>query len=233
MLTPLQAPHLLSNHQQQAPDDHDDTDLDDLDDMADDNADDEDSSGVGHSQTAESAAREVTAYSALCDDLEEAVFQYQCYLELLNVATKNISSLFPLKHGSYVIMHTAVWFYIGEVLDLYRKGSNSRYGSMQSTMSVSTLSFLSLQVYLPLETSAAASDADETLYEDDTDYKIHTHAPASSILYHIGKRALKGTNMWALELSNANARHWIALTAPQVKQKLPRLKISGGRIMKA
>ncbi|KAG2154087.1 hypothetical protein DEU56DRAFT_772875 [Suillus clintonianus] len=64
-------------------------------------------------------------------------------------------------------------------------------------------------------------------------YETHTHAPASSILYHIGKGALKGTNSRALELSNANARHWITLTAPQVKQKLPRLKISGGRITKA
>ncbi|KAG2123801.1 hypothetical protein DEU56DRAFT_828756, partial [Suillus clintonianus] len=64
-------------------------------------------------------------------------------------------------------------------------------------------------------------------------YEIHTHAPASSILYHIGKGALKATNSRALELSNANARHWVALTAPQVKQKLPRLKISGGRITKA
>lgn len=73
MLTPLRAPHLSSNYQHQTPDDHDDTDLDDLDDMADDNVDDEDISGAGHLQTAESAAREVTAYSALCDDLEEAV----------------------------------------------------------------------------------------------------------------------------------------------------------------
>ncbi|KAG2135969.1 hypothetical protein DEU56DRAFT_718786, partial [Suillus clintonianus] len=93
-------------------------------------------------------------------------------------------------------------FYIGKVLDLYRKGANSHYGSIQSMTSVSTLSFLSLRVYLPLETAAAASNADDMLYEDEDvspnavpsfsrlpscyQYETHTHAPASSILYHIG-----------------------------------------------
>ncbi|KAG2135860.1 hypothetical protein DEU56DRAFT_981042 [Suillus clintonianus] len=127
-----------------------------------------------------------------------------------------------------------------------KRGSS---GANSACRNVSTLSFLSLRVYLPLETAAAASNADDMLYEDEDvspdavpsfsrlpsryQYETHTHAPASSILYHIGKGALKGTNSWALELSNANARHWITLTAPQVKQKLPRLKISGGRITKA
>lgn len=43
-------------------------------------------------------------------------------------------------------------FYIGEILDIYKKGSNSRHGSVTSATTVAGLSYLSLRVYLPLVT---------------------------------------------------------------------------------
>jgi hypothetical protein len=60
----------------------------------------------------------------------------------------------PLKRGSFVIGKTRKRFYIGEVLDLYKKGNNSRYGSVTIPLqNVMGLSFLSLRVYLPVSIS--------------------------------------------------------------------------------
>ena len=41
--------------------------------------------------------------------------------------------------------------YIGEVLDIYKKGNNSKYGSLEFATNVLLLSFLVLQVYLLLQ----------------------------------------------------------------------------------
>jgi len=41
-------------------------------------------------------------------------------------------------------------FYIGEVLDIYQKGNNSHYGSVDSAIKATDLSFFSLRVFLPL-----------------------------------------------------------------------------------
>jgi hypothetical protein len=72
-------------------------------------------------------------------------------LELPNVEGKNVTALYPLQPGCFVIMHTTKRYYIGEILDLYKKGNNSRYGSVESAEKVSALSWLSLRVFLPLE----------------------------------------------------------------------------------
>jgi hypothetical protein len=53
-------------------------------------------------------------------------------------------------------MRTPKCFYIGEILDLYKKGNSSRYGSVESTDNISQLAWLSLRVYLPLEISAVS-----------------------------------------------------------------------------
>src|ERR1700679_613798 len=39
--------------------------------------------------------------------------------------------------------------YISEVLDIYRKGNNSKYGSLEFATSASSLPFLVVHVYLP------------------------------------------------------------------------------------
>lgn len=53
--------------------------------------------------------------------------------------------------GSFVIAHSnTAWFYIGEVLDIYKKGTGSYYGSVDFVDTVSQVWFLSLRVYLLL-----------------------------------------------------------------------------------
>jgi hypothetical protein len=61
-----------------------------------------------------------------------------------------------LSASPWLLCHNAKRFYIGEVLDLYKKGNNSRYGSVDSADNASQLAWLSLRVYLPLEISAAS-----------------------------------------------------------------------------
>ena len=48
-------------------------------------------------------------------------------------------------------MSTKLRFYIGEVLDIYKQAAGSRYGSVDDANSASSLSFLALRVYLPLQ----------------------------------------------------------------------------------
>src|ERR1700678_1348980 len=73
-------------------------------------------------------------------------------LQLPNLSTKNVTSLHPLKHDMFVIMHLSTnHFYIGQVLDLYKHGANSHYGSIELASPAQGLSWLSLHVYLPLQ----------------------------------------------------------------------------------
>ncbi|KAG5650964.1 hypothetical protein H0H81_010386 [Sphagnurus paluster] len=46
------------------------------------------------------------------------------------LSQKNVTALNPIQRDSYVIMRTKARFYIGQVLDLYKKGASSRYGSI-------------------------------------------------------------------------------------------------------
>lgn len=47
--------------------------------------------------------------------------------------------------------------YIGLVLDIYKKGSSGRHGSIETADSISGLSYLSLEVYLPRQTVCSLS----------------------------------------------------------------------------
>ena len=64
--------------------------------------------------------------------------------------------LCPLCPGCFAIMCTPKHFYIGEILDLYKKGNSGQYGSVESSDNVSQLAWLSLRVYLPLQISAVS-----------------------------------------------------------------------------
>ncbi|KAF9232791.1 hypothetical protein BU15DRAFT_67158 [Melanogaster broomeanus] len=97
-----------------------------------------------------------------------AIAQLVMPQELPNLQTKNVSKLFPLERHSVVIVHSTARFYLGEVLDIYKKGTNNRYGSIDSSECLSNLSFLSLLVYLPL--SGETTGLDSAIYEDD-DYE--------------------------------------------------------------
>jgi hypothetical protein len=72
------------------------------------------------------------------------------------IASKNVSSLHPIQCGSFLIMHTAMRVYIGEVLDLY-KPSSGRHGSVPFMDKASTLSYLSLRCYLEVKMTVMVS----------------------------------------------------------------------------
>ncbi|KAJ7041877.1 hypothetical protein C8F04DRAFT_1390777 [Mycena alexandri] len=118
---------------------------------------------------------------------------------LPNIAAKNVQPLNPLTVGYMAIMWNGTRFYIGEILDVYKKGASSRHGSVPSPSSVSGLSFMSLRVYLPL--IAGGEESDEDSDEEDSDdiaaplfschYKnyairLHTHAKIDHLLFNLG-----------------------------------------------
>ncbi|KAE9383937.1 hypothetical protein BT96DRAFT_739387, partial [Gymnopus androsaceus JB14] len=89
--------------------------------------------------------------------------------------------------------------YIGQVLDIYKKGQNSRHGSVHEATELSGLSYLSLRVFLPLRLPAMKnSDSDSGSDDEDASYPqflcqlagckfhLHTHALVANMLYHLG-----------------------------------------------
>ena len=72
------------------------------------------------------------------------------YSELPNLAAKNVNAIYQLRLGSFVIMRNEARMYIGKVIDMYKKGSSGRYGSLTKSDNLSELQALSLVVYLPL-----------------------------------------------------------------------------------
>ena len=68
-----------------------------------------------------------------------------------NISGQNVNTFVPLRRGNFVIMSTKLQFYIGEVLDIYKQAAGSRYGSVDDANSASSVSFLALRVYLPLQ----------------------------------------------------------------------------------
>ena len=75
----------------------------------------------------------------------------------VNFATRNVTHFNPLQPGTFVIMRNKTHEYIGEVLDVYKKGSSGRHGSVAAAPSTSGLSYLSLRVYLPMQTVSLRS----------------------------------------------------------------------------
>ena len=54
------------------------------------------------------------------------------------------------------MMSTERHFYIGEVLDIYKQAASSRYGSVDDATTASSLSYLALRVYLPLQVQSVS-----------------------------------------------------------------------------
>ncbi|KAJ7136428.1 hypothetical protein C8R43DRAFT_820099, partial [Mycena crocata] len=84
-------------------------------------------------------------------------------------------------------------FYIGEILDVYKKGANSRYGSVEDCTSISGLSYMSLRVFLALGTvhdeddDRDAAEIDAPLFScHDKSAHIYTHARMDHLIFHLG-----------------------------------------------
>jgi hypothetical protein len=76
--------------------------------------------------------------------------------DIPNLAGQNINSIFRLERGNFVMMSTARRFYIGEVLDIYKQAASSRYGSVDDATTASSLSYLALRIYLPLQVQSVS-----------------------------------------------------------------------------
>ncbi|KAF8060260.1 hypothetical protein FPV67DRAFT_1632538 [Lyophyllum atratum] len=155
--------------------------------------------------------------------------------DLPNLSAKNVNDLFPLKLGNFVIIRTSQRLYVGEILDMYKKGANGRYGSITMIGNASSLQALSLRVYLPLE--MRTNDVDD---DDEPDAPVfscssgsahlHSYAPIDTFMYHLGPRALVpiGDQSHAksrMVLNAAAEAHWNTFNRKSVSQKLPKLLI--------
>ncbi|KAF8161385.1 hypothetical protein B0H34DRAFT_796185 [Crassisporium funariophilum] len=165
--------------------------------------------------------------------------------QLPNIALKNVTAILPLQRDNFLIMRSERRFYIGQVLDIYKRGANSRHGSVDNVLSVQGLSWISLRVFLPLELSVGANLCDD--YDDNEigeavpeftccigshKYHLHTHAPADHIVYHLGKNALTGDSSTRKALTVRSASYWNAIqsTRSVIAETAPlKIRIPGGR----
>ncbi|KAI1786080.1 hypothetical protein LXA43DRAFT_975946 [Ganoderma leucocontextum] len=164
--------------------------------------------------------------------------------ELPNIASKNVSALHPIHIGSFLVMKNDKRMYLGEVLDMYKKGKN-RHGSVTEASSCNTLSFFSLRTYVRLElgtasTVDAADDDDISRSSDGEEAEellftcrssksgILTHAPAHDLLYHLGVNVTTGSPT-ALFLKPAPAARWLVLAKAKVQEQLKSASKSKGR----
>ena len=76
--------------------------------------------------------------------------------DIPNLAGQNINSIFRLQRENFVMMSTERRFYVGEVLDIYKQAASSRYGSVDDAATASSLSYLALRVYLPLQVQSVS-----------------------------------------------------------------------------
>jgi hypothetical protein len=145
-------------------------------------------------------------------------------------------------------MHTPKCFYISEILDLYKKGNSSRYGSVESTANASQLAWLLLCVYLPLEMSAVTvslssysclqllkghkdDDGNESSNDNNSlltappfssRYKrrceMHTHASINGLLYNLGSVAFTGKDPNNQVLTPPCASKWLSFQKPAIRK---------------
>ncbi|KAF9548288.1 hypothetical protein CPC08DRAFT_729533 [Agrocybe pediades] len=164
---------------------------------------------------------------------------------LPNIKSKNVTPINPLQLGNYLIMRTERRYYIGQILDIYKRGSSSRYGSIASTDNLQSIAFLSLRVFLALQVQADDSDEESDSEHDDKlapdfssiggahKYHLHTHAPSSTVVYHLGCNALVGDHPSRKSLTPLAASHWNAVQSAKsiLAKEVPlTIHIPGGKM---
>ncbi|KAF8074050.1 hypothetical protein FPV67DRAFT_784077 [Lyophyllum atratum] len=178
--------------------------------------------------------------------------------ELPNLSGKNVTEIFQMKIGNYAIFRTLKRTYVGEILDMYKKGASGRYGSIDKIGNASSLQAISVRVYLPLKISAVcpyfliiitehvhcyfqdgdANQDDEPLIFSSThnSHHLHTYAPIDTLLYHLGPRVMstlgtRGQLKTRMVLDSDSEAHWMSLTQPKVVEKLT-IRIRGSKLFK-
>ncbi|KAJ6562797.1 hypothetical protein DFH09DRAFT_1082757 [Mycena vulgaris] len=156
---------------------------------------------------------------------------FNCLLP--NISAKNVHALNPLSAGSYTIMWNGNRFYIGEILDVYKNGASSRYGSVRNPMTASSLAYISVRVYLALTAARAyfGSLGEESDDEDDRDpadidapvfscrhriFQIYTHAKIDHLPFNLGSDAFERGHQAGgpRTLTAPAALRWTTFTKP-------------------
>ncbi|KAG1846967.1 hypothetical protein C8R48DRAFT_765007 [Suillus tomentosus] len=157
------------------------------------------------------------------------------------IASKNVHTLHPLCHSSFVIIRNEKRMYIGEVLNLYKKGKNW-HGSVPSSSNSAELSYLSLRVYHALDSDIQLGASDDDNNENSSDgtnlpmfsrslktFKLHTHAPIQQLIYHLNGNPFAQQLHNHLTLTAEAGARWATLSRPSVKcvilKLLPTIKI--------
>ncbi|KAG6899051.1 hypothetical protein C0993_001350 [Termitomyces sp. T159_Od127] len=155
---------------------------------------------------------------------------------LPHLSQKNVTTLHPLIRGLYVIMCTQQCAYIGQVLDMYKKGESSRYGSVDSSTMLNGLSWLSLHVYLPLTVNMGSTNSDEESDADTTGpeftcainrkkFHLHTHAPVDNVIFNLGLHALVGDDILQKSLTPLATSRWNILQSAKLKPILAKVPV--------
>jgi len=123
-----------------------------------------------------------------------------------------------------------------------KQGTSSRYGSVDDVTTTYGLSYLALQVCLPLTISLDDGDTDYEMEEATAppisgryrNFELHTHVPIKHLLYHLGPAAFVGDNRANLTLTAIKAGLWLSLTQKATSEALKklRIKIPGGQMEK-
>ncbi|KAJ7430573.1 hypothetical protein B0H11DRAFT_1942811 [Mycena galericulata] len=77
----------------------------------------------------------------------------------LECATKHLSKKCACSESpvTYTVTWNGTRFYVGEILDVYKQGASSRYGSIRNPTTTSGLAYISMRVYLSLTTARQSS----------------------------------------------------------------------------
>ncbi|KAJ6593025.1 hypothetical protein B0H19DRAFT_918016, partial [Mycena capillaripes] len=135
-------------------------------------------------------------------------------------------------------------FCFGEIMDVSKKGANSRYGSVPGATSISGLAYLSVRVYLKLGTSTTRYDSDDerpvkavaaplfSCYHDGSQIRLHTHAKVEHLLFNMGPNAFEQADLstQTRKLKPHVAECWTTLTSRgRVNAEIEKLTLKIGR----
>ncbi|TFY52897.1 hypothetical protein EVG20_g10355 [Dentipellis fragilis] len=177
-----------------------------------------------------------------------------------NILERNVTPTHPLIPGSFIIIRNKIGkcggrIYIGEVLDIYQKGSSSRYGSIESAETTSVLSFISVRAYLPVTmnrgkfttgddndsdsdcesaTAAAAAAPSFSCHHEKEKVDLHSHVKAAHLVYNLGLNILAMDDRGEMRLVPRAEKRWLALTASKEAANIVRtgltIWIPGGKV---
>ncbi|PKY29498.1 hypothetical protein RhiirB3_446145, partial [Rhizophagus irregularis] len=98
--------------------------------------------------------------------------------KIIYLESANITQDFPLQQGDYVIVLYGMKICIAKVIAMYYEGYGNHCYSQNAVTQIEDLSYISLQVYLPIHLNIFASQTVEG-------YTLFTHHCPQNIIYHI------------------------------------------------